>query len=66
MTAPKPTPAPKKASGKNIENWQRKTVQILLRLPPDVAASMRDRAAQEEMSLTEYVTRLVRQDLAIV
>lgn len=28
--------APKKASGKNIEDWQRKTERITLRLKPDV------------------------------
>lgn len=65
MPTRKPTPTPK-ASGENIQNWQRKTAQILLRLDPGLADQLRARAAQEEMSLSDYVTRLVRQDLAIV
>ncbi len=65
MPARKPT-LTRKASGESIENWQRHTVQILLRLPPDVAASLRARAAREEMTLSGYVARLIATDLAIV
>lgn len=59
MPARKPPPAPRKASGENIENWQRKTVQILLRLPPETAARLRELASDQEVPLSEYVTRLL-------
>lgn len=60
--ATRPTPAPKKASGVNIENWQRKTEQILLRLSPETAAKVRAHAETLGMSLSAYVTRLVDLD----
>jgi len=56
MPRAKPTPA-RKASGENIENWQRHTVQVLLRLPPDVAARLRAQAVREGLSLSGYVAR---------
>lgn len=58
MAARKRTPA--KRPGKNIENWQRHTVQILLRLRPEVASTLRARAEEAGLSLAEYVTTLVR------
>lgn len=60
-----PAPKPKKASGANVGEWQRSTEAIKLRLPADVAATIRERAAAEELSLADYVTRLVRTDAQI-
>lgn len=57
MPAAKHTPA-KKAPGENIENWQRHTQQILLRLQPEIAAMLRASAAAEEMTLADYVSTL--------
>ena len=56
MPAPKRTPA--KAPGVNIENWQRHTQQVLLRLQPEIAEMLRASAAAEEMTLAEYVSWL--------
>lgn len=66
MPSPKRTPAPRKASGQNIENWQRHTVQILLRLRPEMAEQLRARATAEGLPLSRYVERLIATDLAIV
>lgn len=53
-------------SGSYVHEAQRSTVQVKLRLPPDVASSIRSRAAQEEMSISEYIVRLVTLDARIV
>ena len=50
---------PKKASGENIEEWQRRTEAVKLRLPAAVAATVRERAAAKEMTLSAYVAELV-------
>lgn len=43
-----------------VEEWQRKTVQLKLRLPPDVAALIRDSAAELEMGAGEYIAAVLR------
>ena len=53
---------PKKASGENIEEWQRRTEAVKLRLPAAVAATVRERAAAKEMTLSAYVAELVARD----
>ena len=53
---------PKKASGENIEEWQRRTEAVKLRLPAAVAATVRERAAAKEMTLSGYVAELVARD----
>lgn len=65
MPVRKPTPT-RKASGENIGEWQRRTERVVLRLSPEVAASLRARAASEEVTLSGYVARLIATDLAIV
>ena len=55
MTEPK-----KKASGANVEEWQRGTTKVQLRLPPDVAATIRERAKGTTSS--GYVAELVVRD----
>ena len=52
----------KKASGENIEEWQRRTAAVKLRLPAAVAATVRERAAAKEMTLSGYVAELVARD----
>lgn len=50
-----PAHAPRKKSGPNIPNAQRNTVQVLVRMAPDVAARGRaliERAAAEGETLT--------------
>ena len=46
-----------------VEEWQRKTEQLKLRLPPEVAAQLRKRAEQEEMTPQAYLLRLLQRDL---
>lgn len=50
---------PRKASGKNIPNAQRSTVQILLRLPPDVAEDLDDLAERWGITRSGAVARMV-------
>lgn len=44
----------------------RNTSRVVLRLPPDVAASIRVRAEAEEMTLSAYIARLVTLDARVV
>lgn len=48
-----------KKPGQNIQNWQRKTEQVLLRLAPETAARLRELATESEMGLSEYVASLI-------
>ena len=57
-----PSAQAKKASGENIEEWQRRTAAIKLRLPSAVAATVRERAAAKDMTLSAYVAELVARD----
>ena len=57
-----PSAQAKKASGENIEEWQRRTAAIKLRLPAAVAATVRERAAAKDMTLSAYVAELVSRD----
>lgn len=61
MAARQPT-LTRKASGENIDNWQRKTVAILLRMQPEDAELLRGRSETTGIPLAAYVGRLVRQD----
>lgn len=47
-------------SGSYVHEAQRSTEAVKLRLEPDVAELLRASAEHEELSLSEYVTRLVR------
>lgn len=65
MPARKRTPAAKSRSGRNIDEDERHTSRIVLRLPPQVADQLRRRARAEEQTLSGYVARLIATDLAI-
>jgi uncharacterized protein (DUF1778 family) len=58
MPAPKSPPA-RKASGENIEEWQRKTIAVKLRLSPLAAQAIREGAAREGETVSGYVERVV-------
>lgn len=51
----------KKASGVNIPNRQRHTVQLLLRLPPDIAEDLDDLAERWGLTRSGAVGRLVEE-----
>lgn len=51
----------KKASGVNIPETQRHTVQIKLRLPPEVAEALDGLAARWRMTRSGTVARLVEE-----
>lgn len=51
----------KKASGVNIPNSQRSTVQVLLRLPPDAAEALDDLAEAWNMTRSGAVAKLVEE-----
>ncbi len=53
--------ATKKKSGKNIPNAQRHTVQILLRVPPDVAERLDELAEEWGVTRSGCVARLVEE-----
>lgn len=55
-----------KAQGENIEEWQRHTERIVLRLPPETATQLRARAEAEGQTLSGYVARLIAIDLSVV
>jgi uncharacterized protein (DUF1778 family) len=55
-----PPERPRKASGANVEEWQRHTARVVLRLDPAVAAMLRASAEAREMTLSEYVSQLER------
>lgn len=65
MSSPKRTPTGSR-SGSYVHEAQRHTERVVLRLPPDVAATLRSRAAEEEMTLASYIARLVTIDSRIV
>ena len=55
------SPAKKKASGRNIPEAQRGTVQVKLRLPPDIAEDLDDLAALWGLTRSGAVARLVEE-----
>jgi hypothetical protein len=64
MPRRKTTPEPKKkASGANIEEWQRGTVARKLRLSPLAARALDEGAERSGLSLSGYVERLVMADI---
>lgn len=50
---------PRKASGANIPEAQRGTVQVKLRLPPEVADELDERAARWRLTRSGTVARLL-------
>jgi predicted DNA-binding protein len=52
----------KKASGRNIPEAERGTVQVKLRLPPDVAEALDDLAARWGLTRSGAVARLVEEE----
>lgn len=53
--------ATKKKPGKNIPNAQRHTVQILLRVPPDVAERLDELAEEWKLTRSGTVGRLLEE-----
>ncbi len=53
--------AAKKASGRNIREDERHTVQVKLRLPPDVAEDLDDLAARWGLTRAGTVARLLEE-----
>lgn len=53
--------ASKKKPGKNIPNAQRHTVQVLLRVPPDVAERLDELAEEWGITRSGVVGRLVEE-----
>lgn len=53
--------ATKKKPGKNIPNAQRHTVQVLLRVPPDVAERLDELAEEWGVTRSGCVARLVEE-----
>ncbi len=51
----------KKASGVNIPNSQRSTVQVLLRLPPDVKDDLDELATKWNLTRAGTVARLLEE-----
>ena len=51
--------SPKRKPGASIPNSQRHTVQVQLRLSPEVATALRGLAARENESVSAYVACLV-------
>ncbi len=49
-----------------VEEWQRKTEQLKIRIPKEVMATLRERASADAMTPQAYVLRLLRADLQIV
>ncbi len=65
MPTRKHTPT-RKASGSYVHETQRHTTAVKLRLPHEVAETLRARAADEEMTLAGYLVRLATQEAMIV
>lgn len=53
--------APKKASGRNIPEAERGTVQVKLRLPPDVAEDLDELASKWGLTRSGAVARLLEE-----
>lgn len=64
MPAPKRTPAPRKASGRNIPEAERGTEQVKLRLPPDAVEDLDALATRLRMTRSGAVARAVEYALA--
>lgn len=65
MSGRKPGPA-RKASGENIEEWQRNGLKIQFRLSKEETDALVDQARAEELSPNAYAARLVRIALRVV
>lgn len=49
----------KVVSGENIPEGHRNTDAIKLRLPPEAAELLREKASDQEMGLSEYIAKLL-------
>jgi hypothetical protein len=64
MSRPKPTPAPKKkASGQNVEEWQRSGCKVQFRLSETYADALIRLAAKEGLPPNIVASRIVRDAL---
>lgn len=63
MTAPKRPPAGSR-SGSYVHEAQRHTERVVLRLPPEMASTLRERAEAQGMTLSGYVAHLLVADVA--
>ncbi len=63
MPRRKSPPPPKKASGANIEEWQRSTAKVQLRMSPLAAQAIREGAERTGETASGYVERLVLADI---
>ncbi len=52
----------KKASGVNIPNSQRSTVQVLIRLPPDVRDDLNDLAERWGVTVSGAIGKLIEDE----
>lgn len=62
MAAKKHTPA--KRPGKSIEEWQRHTVQVKLRVGETIAEAIAERSSELGLDKSRYVSQLVLADVA--
>lgn len=63
MPARKPAPTPRKASGANIEEWQRSGTKVQFRLDEWETGELERRAASYGLSTNAYAARVLRKDL---
>jgi predicted DNA binding CopG/RHH family protein len=61
MAARNKTPT-RKASGANIEEWQRHTTRLMLRVGPSIVDRAKERALALGLNLSEYISQLVATD----
>lgn len=57
--------ASKKASGRNVAEHERHTIQVKLRLPPDVAEDLDDLAERWDVTRSGAVARLIEKEKGI-
>jgi hypothetical protein len=62
MTATLASMATKKAPGRNVAEHERHTVQVKLRLPPDVAEELDELAARWKVTRSGAVARLLEKE----
>lgn len=63
MASRKPTPPPKKASGTNVEEWQRSGCKVQFRLTEREAKELRYLATKESTTPNLYALRVMRERL---
>jgi predicted HicB family RNase H-like nuclease len=65
MPAPK-SPPPKKASGANIEEWQRHGAKIQFRVSEKERSALEYLAGRKNLSLNEYAAAVLRESLGFL